>query len=114
MKALKQQLAERGEVPVDVWGSGARQEIARRIEELLAEHCWGERLSFHPDDPWLVAGEWEVGDLSEAEVLMAIEGEFGVKLPAGGELAELLVAGWTFGDLVSRVEAGMASARERR
>ena len=77
--------------------------IAMKVEKILAEACWGERFSFHPDDPWLVIGEWEVGDLSELDALFRIEEEFGIGLPRN-EYAERIIAAMTFGDLVTVIE----------
>jgi hypothetical protein len=114
IRALKHQLAKRGAVPAGVWGDQARQDIAKKVEGILCEHCWREYLAFHPDDPWMIVGEWEVGDMSEVEVLMEIEAAFKVVMPAGKTLMELLGNGWTFGDLVSHIAAAAPPARDQR
>ena len=78
--SLRRQLGERGPISDSVWGSAERLDAARRIESILKDHCWGEEFRFHPDDPYVVVGEWEIGDLSEVEALMEIEDAFGVKI----------------------------------
>jgi len=101
-QSIERQVRERGPVPEGVWGTPQRLAIAKRIEEILGKVCWPKRLSFHPDDPWLVIGELQVGDLSEVEALMEIEEQFCLDLPEDfvNETAALL----TFGDLVTIVQ----------
>jgi hypothetical protein len=101
--SLKSQIASRGLVPPEMWGSHEQHEVARRIEEVLCRVCWGEHFTFHPLDPLLVVGEWEVGDLSEVQALMEIEREFAITI-SREELDELLANG-TFGDLVNLVSS---------
>lgn len=100
---LRRQCQDRGPVPAELWKSLVRHNIALGVEEVLAEACWAERFSFHPNDPWLVIGEWETGDLSELDALFRIERKFGVELPRK-QFAESVVAGLTFGDLVTMIE----------
>ncbi len=104
--ALKQQIEARGPVPEDAWSDQRSKAIAEKIEELIGESCWGELVRFHPDDPWLVIGEWEIGDLSEAELLMEVENTFEVKLPPEEDLSRLIMQGWTFRDMVSWIKQG--------
>lgn len=79
LESLRQQIAERGPVPSDVWGSQARLKVAREWEAILSEFCWGGAgLQFHPADPWFIVGEWEIGDLSELEALMEAERRFDI------------------------------------
>ena len=102
-RSLSRQVNERGPVSADVWQTPLRRNIANDIEAILSDACWGERLSFHPDDPWLVIGEWEIGDLSELDAVFRIEKRFGIELPRR-ELGERIMAGMTFGEFVSIIE----------
>ena len=102
--SVERQVHARGVVPESVWRTPELAAIAKRIETILAENCWGKPLSFHPDDPWLVVGEWEIGDLSELGAYYCICKEFG--LPRGKEyfmknFAERIALGMTFGELVT-------------
>lgn len=78
--SLKRQMKDRGAVSPEVWGDAERLEIATQIEAILEDCCWGEPMHFHPDDPWRVVGEYEIGDLSEIEALEEIGDKFGVEL----------------------------------
>jgi hypothetical protein len=69
---------------------------------VLHDKCWPDQLSFHPNDYWLVIGEWEIGDLSELETLMEIEKRFGLNFPKG--FGDRIDQGLTFGDLVGFIE----------
>ncbi|MBL7042622.1 MAG: hypothetical protein ISR77_28560 [Pirellulaceae bacterium] len=102
-RSLKRQVNKRGPISADVWQTPLRRKIANDIELILSDACWGERLSFHPDDSWLVIGEWEIGDLSELDAVFRIEKRFGVELPRK-ELGERIMAGLTFGELVTIIE----------
>jgi hypothetical protein len=102
-RELRNQIEARGAIPNDVWQTGARRAVARRIEELICEHCWGEAYAFHPNDPWFVIGEIEVGDLSEVELIMAIEEEYGIDLSE-----QRFPPAFTFGDMV---DLAISSAR---
>lgn len=102
-RLVERQLDQRGSVPTDVWKTPARAAIANEIETILAVACWGERFSFHPDDPWLVIGDCEIGDLSEVDAIFRIERRF----PTGLSLKEYgdrIKQGMTFGDLVTLIE----------
>ena len=79
--SLRKQLADRGSIPDSAWVSRERLEVARRIEHILADVCWGEEFHFAPDDPYAIVGEFEIGDLSEVEGIMAVEQAFGIKIP---------------------------------
>lgn len=100
--SLKQQLKERGPVPPEVWGDPERLEMASQIEAFLEDCCWGERLHFHPKDPWRVVGEFDIGDLSELEALMDMEKKFGVDLSLEN-LAPFMACEPTFGDFVDLI-----------
>ena len=76
--AVIAQATARGEVPPEVWSGASRHAIAQKLQRRLCE-AWGIDLSFHPEDPWLVIGEWEAGDLSEVEVLMCTRTNLGVR-----------------------------------
>ena len=102
-QSLRRQLQERGPISADVRQTPRRKSIASDIEIILGEACWGEHLSFHPQDPWSVIGEWEVGDLSELDAVFRIEKKFGLTL-IKKEFSEQVTAGLTFGDLVTIVE----------
>ena len=102
-RSLRRQVRERGPITEDVWQAPLRKRIANDIEVILSQACWGERLSFHPDDPWLVIGEWEIGDLSELDAIFQIERRFGIELPKT-EFGQRVMAGLTFGELVSIIE----------
>ncbi|WFB37475.1 hypothetical protein P3T73_06850 [Kiritimatiellota bacterium B12222] len=80
-KSIKEQVRERGPVSQALWGTEKRKRIANTISNLIKNYCWGIDLEFAPNDPWFVIGELEVGDLSEIELIMAIECEFSVVLP---------------------------------
>lgn len=86
-----------------MWQTPLRRKIANDIETILSDVCWGERLSFHPDDPWLVIGECEVGDLSELEAIMKIEKKFGVELNTK-DIFKRIAVGLTFSELVAIIE----------
>ena len=101
LKCLKEQVAERGEVPATAWPTERHAAIASKIEDILAESCWGEKLSFLPDDPYCIIGEIEVGDLSEIEAMMDIEDTFGIKFPPDEWKIEKAV---TFEDVVGFIE----------
>lgn len=58
------------------WKSPFHYKIAVTIQKRIAEKCWGELLDFHPDDPFYIIGEFEVGDGCEQELLMQIEEDF--------------------------------------
>lgn len=90
---LRRQILARGKIPDSVWESPERLAIARKIEDILAANCWDEPFRFHPDDPYAVVGEFEVGDLSEVEAVMDIEDSFDIKIPdkaLQGTFAELV------------------------
>ena len=95
---LRKQILERGEIPDSVWSSPEHLEIARKIEAILAATCWDEQFRFHPDDPYAVIGEFEVGDLSEVEAVMEIEDSYNIEIPN-----EILAEGITFGGLVDYI-----------
>ena len=100
--SIRSQLSDRGPVPNSAWGDPKRLEVARKIEGILAKVCWGENFHFAPDDPYGIVGEFEVGDLSEVEGVMAIEQEFHIKIPweeMKGEFGEYP----TFGQFVDYV-----------
>jgi len=78
---LRKQLADRGPIPDSAWGSPQRLEVARKIEGILAEVCWGEDFRFEPNDAYSIEGEFEIGDLSEVEGVTAVEKEFSIKIP---------------------------------
>jgi hypothetical protein len=101
-QSIKRQVEERGMVPESAWGTPRRLAIARRIEAVLHDKCWPHQLSFHPNDCWLVIGEWEIGDLSELEALMEIEERFGLNFPK--DFGDRIDQGLTFGDLVGFIE----------
>lgn len=106
-QSIKRQVEERGPVPDDVWRTPRRLAIARQIEAILGDVCWPERLAYHPNDPWLVIGEWEIGDLSELEALWKIGERFGFPVTTDfirGDFAKRITEGLTFGELVSFVE----------
>jgi hypothetical protein len=105
--SVERQIQARGTVPESAWGTPERVVIARRIEVILARCCWGQPLSFHPADPWLVVGEWEIGNLSELDAYYCICKEFG--LPQGKEyfrnhFAERIARGMTIGEFVTFIE----------
>lgn len=102
-QSLKRQVNKRGSISADVWQTPLRRKIANDIELILSDACWGERLSFHPDDSWLVIGQWEIGDLSELDAVFRIEERFGIELPRN-EFVEQVMAGLTFGELVTIIE----------
>lgn len=110
--SLKTQLHERGPVADDAWGGQDRLEVARQIESILAECCWGENFRFHPSDPYLVVGEFEIGDLSELEALMEMEERFGIQLP-DDEMREFLNRGPTFGEFVDLVRQKQRTRDDR-
>lgn len=106
-QSVKRQIGVRGVVPDQAWETSTRLQIARQIEEILAASCWSERFSFHPDDPWLVIGQWEIGDLSELDAWWKICKLF--ELPYDKEyfeknFARRIEQGMTFGDLVTIIE----------
>jgi hypothetical protein len=107
--SVKRQVDERGPLPPDVWDSDERRLIAQQIERLICDTCWGEPLQFHPADPWIVIGEVEAGDLSEVELLTAIEETFELKLPPDKRFGKLLECGWTYGDMVVHIEGQQTS-----
>lgn len=102
-QSVKRQVEERGSIPDSVWGTPRRLAVAREVEDILAVACWQERLSFHPDDPWRVIGEWESGDLSELDALWRIGDRFGCDLQTKA-FAKQIVEGLTFGEMVSFLE----------
>ncbi|MCC7418744.1 MAG: hypothetical protein IT428_00545 [Planctomycetaceae bacterium] len=105
-ESLKTQMLARGPVPVDIWDD-SEVDIARSIESILAEFCWGEPIQFHPDDPWWVIGEWEIGDYSEVEAHLEIEKHFDISLP-DEIMREFFARRGTFRDFV-----GMIASRRR-
>jgi len=109
--SLQSQCEKRGEVPANAWLGGERYEVARQIEGILGEVCWGVTLSFHPDDPFSVVGEWEIGDMSEVHALMNIERRFAVEI--SDEELQQLVADGTFGDFVDMVQRKRNAAEIR-
>ncbi len=106
--SIKQQTEERGPVTKEVWESSERYAIVKKIEEILAESCWGEKFSFHPNDPYFIIGGFEaetlsmVGDLCDVEALMEIEDFFDVKFPEN--FKEFFAGDPTFGDVVTLIE----------
>ncbi|MCA9445323.1 MAG: hypothetical protein KC964_31330 [Candidatus Omnitrophica bacterium] len=110
--SVKRQVHERGSVPPEVWETDDRRLNARKIEQLICDHCWGEPLQFHPDDPWAVIGEVEAGDLSEIELLVDIEETLKIKLLPDRMFGALLKSGWTFGDMVTYIEGKSASCSQ--
>ena len=49
-KALKTQLEERGVIPDHVWVTEEEKKVAKQIESLLKDVCWGENFTFLPKD----------------------------------------------------------------
>lgn len=101
-RSIRRQITARGPVPDVAWVSEERCSAARRIEGILTERCWGDDFTFHPDDPYRVVGEWEVGDLSEVDALAEIGGDFGVHIDQDA-IARLVEKGLTFGGFVDYV-----------
>jgi hypothetical protein len=108
--SLRKQLADRGLVPDSAWGSPKRLAVARKIEGILAEVCWGENFRFAPNDPYAIVGEFEIGDLSELDGVMAVEKEFGIKILWKEITAEIGECP-TFGQFVDYVMRLLASNR---
>ena len=108
--SLRKQLADRGLVPDSAWGSPERLAVARKIEGILAEVCWGENFRFAPNDPYAIVGEFEIGDLSELDGVMAVEKEFGIKILWKEITAEIGECP-TFGQFVDYVMRLLASNR---
>jgi hypothetical protein len=104
---FRHQLADRGPVPDSAWVNSERLAAARVIERILEENCWFEEFRFHPDDPYSIVGEWEIGDLSEVEALMAIEEQFGIEIE-DDTMNKALGEAPTFGQFVDYV-MGLAS-----
>jgi len=100
--SLKRQIAERGPISEDAWQDPERLEVARAIERILDDCCWGERFRFHPDDPYVVVGEFEAGDLSEVEALIEIEKKYGIRFN-DKEMESFLRTNPTFGQFVDLV-----------
>ncbi len=111
--SLKRQLDERGPIPVAEWGDPERLAIAQQIEAILAEACWGERLQFHPDDPWRIAGKLEIGDLSELDALFRIQKRFRISLKFDELKSQFLSQGGTFGDFVDLVRQKQSELANR-
>ncbi len=105
-------MQDRGPVRAETWGDAERLTIAYSIEAILEDCCWGERLHFHPDDPWRVVGECEIGDLSEFEALMDIEKKFAVDLSAE-VLQPFFAKEPTFGDFVDFIREKTAFPKIR-
>jgi hypothetical protein len=101
-RSIRRQITTRGPVPNAAWVSEERCSAARRIEGILKEMCWGDDFTFHPDDPYRVVGDWEVGDLSEVEALAEIGEDFGVQIDQDA-IARLVEKGLTFGGFVDYV-----------
>jgi hypothetical protein len=101
-KLLREQIEARGAVVDSAWGSAERCEVARSIEAILAEKCWCEPFTFHPDDPAYVVMEWEVGDLSEAEAIMDIEDMYDAMFP-NCDIERIMKEEATFGEFVDYV-----------
>lgn len=99
--ALEEQIKERGKTNEAEWKTSEHFAVAKRIREILCEHCWEVEFDFAPQDPWFIIGEFEIGDLSEVEALMAIEEEFEVTLLKRNDLDSL-----TFLDLVDQIVGG--------
>jgi predicted nucleotidyltransferase len=79
-RSIKRQVEQRGPIPDAVWETDERRRAAKTIEKVLSEICWGEYFTFHPDDPFYVIAEFEIGDLSEVEAMMEIETQLGIKI----------------------------------
>ena len=97
--SLARQIEERGPVPREVWETQERADIAEQIEEILYTTCLLTPIQFHPDDPWKVIGEWEVGNFSEVQAIQDIATLFSIRLPLH-KFAHRVEAGLTFGELV--------------
>lgn len=79
--SLETQLKRRGSIAPAAWGQTDRWEIAQRVEAVLRRVCWADHpFQFHPNDPWRVIAEWEIGDASEVQALMEIEESFGISI----------------------------------
>lgn len=102
VKSLKRQMKERGCVRPECWSDPERAKVAKEIEFILSEINWGEKFSFHPDDPYYIVGEWETGDLSELEAILAIEEQYSIEI-SDGEIDELLNNKSSFGNFVDMV-----------
>ena len=83
------------------WAGFGDHGTAMDVQNLICNACWGEEFSFHPCDPYMVVGEWEVGDLSEVEAVLEIEERFRVNLPR--DKLERIIEGGTFGDFIELV-----------
>jgi len=111
--SLRGQLAERGAISDSVWGRAERLDAARKIERILEEYCWAEEFRFHPDDPYVVVGEWEIGDLSEVEALMEIEEVFDITIKYE-EMSASIGEEPTFGEFVDYVLRLASNKRVKR
>jgi hypothetical protein len=103
LQSLIRQTRERGTVPPDVWNTHRQREIAKIIADILVSACWGEQISFHPSDPWIIIGKCEVSNMSDLDAIYRIEKAFNVKL-FDNDIAEKVLNGLTFGDLVCYIE----------
>jgi len=106
--SIKKQVEERGPVLPEVWPSPEQYEIAKKVEDILAESCWEERLSFHPSDPYSIIGGFEAenlqtfGGLSDDEAIMSIEYFFKIQFPEDHK--DFFEKNPTFADVVSFIE----------
>jgi len=55
--------------------------VVKQVSATISEEVWNSKLHFHPDDPYLVVGGLQTGDLCEIEALIALEQDFGLQLP---------------------------------
>jgi len=101
-ESIQRQIQERGPVPDSAWQTTQRLETARKIEGILEENCWHEGFTFHPDDPYKVVGEWEIGDLSEFEAKIEIEYQFDIRIE-DEQIRQMLEKNITFGEFVDYV-----------
>ncbi|MBL9090097.1 MAG: hypothetical protein JNL96_02665 [Planctomycetaceae bacterium] len=108
--SLQQQMRERGPVPDEAWETAERLTIARKIEAIVADACHFTELRFHPDDPYRIVGDWEIGDLSELDALFQIERCFRISLPRS-EVSPLVERRATFGEFVDLIQEKLTGPR---
>jgi hypothetical protein len=112
-QSVKRQVADRGAVGKDAWGTQHRWQIAQRISEIVAIACWNEHLSFHPNDAWRIVGKCEIGNMSDVDAVCRIEKEFQLVSPCD-ELWQRVKDGLTFGDVVTYItEKGVKADRQQ-
>lgn len=100
---LEEQFQKREASHPSDWKSQRHFEISQKITEIINKEAWQFKTpyTYYPDDPYYIMGEFEVGDLSEVEILMDIEKAYTIQFPKN--MGELITDELTFEGVIDLV-----------